>query len=576
MPGRAVWLLVGLITLGRLVFLGWFSPFTLIEDEAHYWEWSLRLDWSYYSKGPGVAAAIAASRWLLDLISQVMPFDPRVDPELAVRLPAVLFSALGTLATAGLARSVFGDRRVELLAAVAYQAMPGVAISGLLMTIDGPMLACWAVAAWAAWVGCSGPLGSRSAWLGWSICGLALAVGFTFKYTAVLLIPGLMVGLWASHRPNLKPHLKTRPTPGSPPAQPAPSRQTSGPRPAGWAPVALGLGLATLGCVPVAVWNASRGWPTVRHLLGHLGVAGGDTATPGGGAGAGGWAYSPLWTLEVIGFFFAVTGGVGVLAIQGLLNTRRHGSDQARRGAGYLVACASGVGVFYLIVSVFSRTEANWVMPMGVTLAPLAAWAVADGRRRRDPGVRLAAWSTLISLACLLAAGPALALATGDATPQGPGRRLIGIPINRISGARGLADETARLIDDLRATTGLDPFVMTVHYGRASLLRFYLPGHPPVYSASALFGGRRSQHDLWPATDLSSPAVIAKLSGRPAVLFGAEGTPWAGCFERLEPLGSLASEPKTTRRTWLGVGFLGFDRCDSTPAPPPSEVEPRP
>ena len=50
----------------------------LSPDEAHYWEWSRRLDWSYYSKGPFVAYLIALSTAIGGAT------------ELFVRLPAVL------------------------------------------------------------------------------------------------------------------------------------------------------------------------------------------------------------------------------------------------------------------------------------------------------------------------------------------------------------------------------------------------------------------------------------------------------------------------------------------------------
>ena len=46
------------VTLARLAYLAWFSPYQLSEDEAFYWEWSLRPDWSYATKGPGIAWAI--------------------------------------------------------------------------------------------------------------------------------------------------------------------------------------------------------------------------------------------------------------------------------------------------------------------------------------------------------------------------------------------------------------------------------------------------------------------------------------------------------------------------------------
>ena len=77
-PWGATLGLVGLVTLLRSAYLVWFCPYTLVEDEAHYWEWSRRLDLSYYSKGPGIAWTIAAS---------VRTFG---DVEWAVRLPAAL------------------------------------------------------------------------------------------------------------------------------------------------------------------------------------------------------------------------------------------------------------------------------------------------------------------------------------------------------------------------------------------------------------------------------------------------------------------------------------------------------
>jgi hypothetical protein len=38
-----------------LAFVWIRCPFDLAPDEAHYWDWSRHLDWSYYSKGPLVA-----------------------------------------------------------------------------------------------------------------------------------------------------------------------------------------------------------------------------------------------------------------------------------------------------------------------------------------------------------------------------------------------------------------------------------------------------------------------------------------------------------------------------------------
>src|SRR5262245_32109308 len=62
----------------------------LAPDEAHYWDWSRHLDWSYYSKGPLVAylirlGCVLASDWSRQLTATEMP---------AVRLPAVVCGSL--------------------------------------------------------------------------------------------------------------------------------------------------------------------------------------------------------------------------------------------------------------------------------------------------------------------------------------------------------------------------------------------------------------------------------------------------------------------------------------------------
>src|ERR671915_196445 len=75
----------------------------LSPDEAHYWEWSRRLDWSYYSKGPFVAYLIALSTAIGGAT------------ELFVRLPAVVLSAGTTICVFGLVRDLFHDVKLALI-----------------------------------------------------------------------------------------------------------------------------------------------------------------------------------------------------------------------------------------------------------------------------------------------------------------------------------------------------------------------------------------------------------------------------------------------------------------------------
>ena len=496
------------LALLRLLYLAQLSPFTLTEDEAHYWDWSRSLDWSYYSKGPGVAWTIAASTSLFG------------DTEFGVRAPATVFCAIGAFAVGLLAQNIFRDRRMAVLAALAYQSMPGTIVTALLMTIDGPYLACWAIACLAGWLALG--RGSR---LAWPALGLALSAGFLFKYTMALLIPGLILFVIIRRR----------------------SLRVAGPL---W--VVLGVVFALLGFVPIVLWNADHDWATARHLLGHLGVAGGDVARnrkPG-------WDYEPMWTLEYLLLCFAVAGGVFLLAMQALRNfriaSRERPGQWAQAGPVFLYCCAAPVAILYFLVTFFTRVEANWALASFISLAPVCAWAAVDGFSRNDGGVKFV-WNLAMYTLVLLTAAPVI-VGFGGRVFEG-----VGIPTMRVSGARDLATQAAAEAEVLREQTGLEPFYMTVHYGRASLLSFYLPGHPRVYAVSSHMGdGRRSQFDVWEDTDVTRAEVNERLRGRPAVLFGGWNADWRIAFDEVEDIGALPAEPKEDRSTWHGSGYHGF------------------
>src|SRR5436189_6466417 len=85
----AALLIVGAAVL-HIAYLAHDCPLDLAPDEAHYWDWSRHLDWSYYSKGPLVAYLIRLSvmvtgSWSEQLTGSLM---------LAVRLPAVVCGGL--------------------------------------------------------------------------------------------------------------------------------------------------------------------------------------------------------------------------------------------------------------------------------------------------------------------------------------------------------------------------------------------------------------------------------------------------------------------------------------------------
>ncbi len=79
---RWLWVFLGVVTGLRIAYLG-AGVLDLSPDEAHYWEWSRRLDLSYYSKGPLVAYLIRALTTAFGTSA------------ISIRLGAVLLSMLG-------------------------------------------------------------------------------------------------------------------------------------------------------------------------------------------------------------------------------------------------------------------------------------------------------------------------------------------------------------------------------------------------------------------------------------------------------------------------------------------------
>jgi 4-amino-4-deoxy-L-arabinose transferase-like glycosyltransferase len=526
---RAPWTLLGLATLLRVIYLAWGCPYTLIEDEAHYWEWSRHLALSYYTKGPGVAWLIGGSTGAFG------------DNEFAVRLPAAISSAIAGAFLILLARRALQDPRAPLVTLACWLIAPAFQTLGLTMTIDGPYLACWAIAAWAAWVA----IIDRRPW-GWAALGAALGAGALCKYTILLALPGpLLLGL-------LAPAPRGRPLLG----------------------MASGLVFFLLTISPIILWNQQEGWPTIRHLLGHLGLPGGDMpVTQGEGKG---WHYNPLWTLGLIGTQLALVGPVLILAALGATDACKARREHPEQWAGdrLLVAISLPILLFYLAVSFVAEPEGNWPLAGFVGLLPLAARRVVAGLDRwhaailawralpaprprrgffvpRPESPTQVLWYAAVGLGIIVALVlPRLDLLAGL---PGVGPR---IPVHRFTGADIMASHVEELRAALHKETGAEPFIMATHYGRASQLAFYLPGHPTVLCSSSLMReGRRTQYDYWPATN---PATAPGLLGRPAVVVGSALEEWQQVFERVSLVGTLRGDGKRNRPAYLAYGFRGF------------------
>ncbi|MCL6554461.1 MAG: glycosyltransferase family 39 protein [Firmicutes bacterium] len=205
----------------------------LLADEAYYWLWSRRLDWSYVDHPPMIAYLIRLSTL-------------GGDTEFWVRLPAL---ALGVATAYGLyllGQEMFGER-VGFMAALLCQVTPILGGAGVFSTPDAPLALAWVTAMLLVWQALHG-----RPWR-WGGAGVALGLGLLSKLYLPMLAVGILLYLLARERVWLR-----RPQPYA------------------------AAGIAAALFAPVVYWNWAHGWAAVRFLVA-------ERAEPGGVVGALGW-----------------------------------------------------------------------------------------------------------------------------------------------------------------------------------------------------------------------------------------------------------------------------------------------
>lgn len=466
-------------------------PLDLSGDEAHYWEWSRRLDLSYYSKGPLVAYIIAGGRALLADWSERLVGSEA----LAVRLPAVLLSVLGGLGLYTLTLAVTQRARLALAAVALTCTVPMFAAGSMLMTIDAP-LAC----AWVWTLVCVERAVRRDSMAAWIQAGMLIALGILAKYTMVLAYP--VVGLWLLSGPDMRRHLKH-----------------VGPY------MAAVVGLA--GFLPIVIWNGQHEWVSFRHVAGQAGLT--NVARPG-----------LMGITEYIGGQIAVTGIVWGAAMWWALvalwrarpEPGEHGATQSLR---LLLIAASVPWLVFLLFCPFTKVQPNW--PMMSALPATSVLVIWLARRLRSSAAgRRNARAVIVS--GVLVGGGLVGIAHHTESLAGffawLSRGAPPLHLTRPAAPWDLTpvagyDPTARLrgwselgqaVGDCLAAerdAGRKPFILADDYQVASEIAFYCPGEPEVYSAESVVGGRLSQYDLWD-NPISAPGPF---NDRPCIYVGA-------------------------------------------------------
>lgn len=459
----------------HLLYLAHDCPLDLAPDEAHYWDWSRRIDWSYYSKGPLVA-------WLIRLSCELVgPWSVEATGGIAfaVRLPAVVCGSLLLLSLYALTSQATGRPRLALAVVAGALTLPLVNVGATLMTIDAPYTCCWG---WAL-VFAHRAVTGRSGWA-WEAAGLMVGLGILAKYTMVLFVPSLALFLLFSRE-----HRKLLLCGGF------------------WSMLAI----ASLCCLPIVVWNAQNGWVTLRHVAKLAGVGDGDGA-PTPWRWHGPLAYAGGQAAVLLGYWFVVW-----LCAMIARNPLRE-ADTNQRFLWWLSA------PMFLVFAAFSvKTgggELNWPVTAYLSGGVLAAMWLASQLASPQPAHR--AWmASYLALACAgglavtaLAhrselARPALVSLGGPPSEQRPFplRRLD--PTCRLRGYRALAAAVDRLRDEL-AARGQEPVVAATHWSLPGELGAYCGGQPTVYSLGRLAGDRHSQYDFWPGPVTEPEAFVGR------------------------------------------------------------------
>jgi dolichol-phosphate mannosyltransferase len=210
--------LIGLIAGATAVRVAGAMAAPLLHDEAYYWLWARRLDWSYLDHPPLVAYLIRLA-------------GAGGDSAFWVRLPALVLGIAGAYLFYLLSRELFGER-VAFLAAVLYQVAPVLSGFGSFTTPDAPMYVAWMAALLFTW---QATHGRPERW--WAV-GAAVGFGLLSKLYAVLLGVGILLYLLLERRAWLR-------------------------RREPYAAAAL----AAVMLVPVVYWNLAHDWAMVRFLL---------------------------------------------------------------------------------------------------------------------------------------------------------------------------------------------------------------------------------------------------------------------------------------------------------------------
>lgn len=465
------------LTALRLAVL-FVSEANLGPDEAQYWIWSREPAFGYYSKPPLIAWIIAGTTALFG------------SAEWAVRLAAPFFHLGAAYFLFSLARRLYSDA-AGFWTGVGWLTLPGVSLSSMLITTDGPLLFFWTAALYCFFrliERKDGAAHSQSALL-WAVAlGASVGLGLLSKYAMIYFPLGVALAVILSA--HVRKGLALR-------------------------DAAIAAVVASAVIAPNVVWNAAHEFHTLSHTAAN--------------ANWGGSMFHPAKLLEFLGAQAGVFGPIPILLLLWGLARLPRRLAAAGRARGRDVALLALAAPPLLIVSMqafASRAHANWAAAAYPTaLILVTIWAL---RARIGAAIRASACLHLI--ACFVFLGVLANFAIADA---------IGLS-SAVKRVRGWAPQGAAVA---AAAEGFDAVLVDDRELMGSLL-YYARRGPPIV---ALNSNRRIDHhyEAFMAFDPERQKRVLFVSERNDL------APVQGRFARIAPAGEITADLSPDRRRTL-------------------------
>ncbi len=428
-------ILLILLSLFRLYYIQ-MGIIDLSPDEAHYWEWSRRLDLSYYSKGPAIAYIIRAGTLLFG------------NTEMGIRFPAVLLLFFSSIFLYYLGREISRDFFptdsnkpvvAGLLSAMFLQVIPLFSAYGVVLTIDSPFIFIWTASLYLFYKAQKDWPARKGDIKLWLLLGLSTGLGVLTKYTMAFFYLSALLYLLTERE---KRSLLFRPLP--------------------WIALVLSIIISS----PIVIWNYKHNWVTFLHTAGQAHLYDGFTI-------------KPLKLLEFAGSQLGVI--TPILLIMMVVATLRLKS----RGSSFRLLFWFSIPtlVFFLLKSLQGKVQANWALPAYISMLVALGFYITDK------------WKVFSRyLKATFLTGVIMALVV-TAAAHYPGAFHIPPrydPTARLRGWKPLGKEISRLVKKMEQPL----FIFSDRYQISSELAFYVEGNPTTYCVNT--GRRMNQYDIWP------------------------------------------------------------------------------